>query len=446
MGINLHSSIGRYYLASALFMLVLGLVFGVVAAFNYIIPGFSQEYLGFIQLRPMHVSCVMFFILMGACGCIYCGLQSAQPDTISKPLAYMQLVIWWIAIIAILFSYSQQQFGGREYWEFPPKYALIIAITWVLFLVNYFIAATKIKKWPVYIWMWMTGIIFFLFTFLENYLWEFPYFREHFLKDLTIQWKANGSLVGSWNQMIYGTAFFLMERISGERSTAKSNLAFALYFLGLFNLMFNWGHHIYTLPTESYIRYVSYIVSMTEWIFLLRIFYTFKSTVTTARKNYYYFPYRFLLASEVWIFFNMMLAIVMSIPAFNLYTHGTHVTVAHAMGTTIGINTMILIAACFEFFMPHNEEFAKGSKVLNVFYWMLQIGLLLFWLSLIIIGIQKGIWQMGAQTTSFSSMMQSLQAWFYVFVSTGIILMASLSSLAFILLHAFLTKKKYLHF
>ena len=37
----------------------------------------------------------------------------------------------------------------------------------------------------------------------------------------------------------------------------------------------------------------------------------------------------------------------MSIPAFNLYTHGTQITVVHAMGTTIGINTMIVLAGVF---------------------------------------------------------------------------------------------------
>lgn len=58
---------------------------------------------------------------------------------------------------------------------------------------------------------------------------------------MTIEWKVNGSLVGAWNQLLYGTAFFVMDKISGTKDTGKSKLAFAMYFLGLFNLMFNWG-------------------------------------------------------------------------------------------------------------------------------------------------------------------------------------------------------------
>lgn len=65
-----------------------------------------------------------------------------------------------------------------------------------------------------------------------------------------------------------------MDRISGTKTVGKNNLAFAMYFLGLFNLMFNWGHHIYTLPTDKYIRYIGYAVSMTEWIFSSGLFIT----------------------------------------------------------------------------------------------------------------------------------------------------------------------------
>lgn len=58
-------------------------------------------------------------------------------------------------------------------------------------------------------------------------------------------------------------------------------------------------------------------------------------------------PYRFLFASEIWVFINLLLALVISVPALNLFTHGTHVIVAHTMGATIGINTMILLASVF---------------------------------------------------------------------------------------------------
>lgn len=207
-----------------------------------------------------------------------------------------------------------------------------------------------------------------------------------------------------------------------------------MFFLGLFNLMFNWGHHIYTLPTEQYIRYVGYAVSMTEWIFFIRIIYAWKKSLTDMQKNYHYFPYRFLMAADVWIFINMGQAILMSIPAINLYTHGTHITVAHSMGTTIGINSMILFAACFEFFDFRKNIQPSAMRVLNIAFWVSQVSLLLFWLSLNLSGVKKALWQMAEKQGSYSEMLSSLSIFFNSFYIAGIFLMLSFSTLAFMLI------------
>jgi nitric oxide reductase subunit B len=428
---------GKIFLATSLVMLVMGLLLGFLASLSYVVPTHMQDTLSFVSLRPMHVSSVLFWIIIGASGCVYSGLDELAPGKTSKVIAAIQWGLWLISICGIFYSYAVKQFGGREYWEFEPVWALPIAASWILFLVNFFRSAPAIGKWPVYVWMWMTGIIFFLFTFIENYLWVIPYFREHFITDMTIQWKVNGSLVGAWNQIIYGTAFFLMDRISRNTSASHSKLAFFMYFLGLFNLMFNWGHHIYTLPTENYVRYLGYGVSMTEWIIFARIIYTWRASVTDVQKHYHYFPYRFLMAADVWVLINLGHALLMSVPAVNIYTHGTHVTVAHAMGTTIGINSMILMAACFEFLGSRCNSFVTPTRKLNITFWTTQASLLVFWISLNGAGISKGFWQLSAQQVPYSQMMEHIYGWFVAFALSGLIMMLSLSVLAINLLQAY---------
>jgi nitric oxide reductase subunit B len=364
--------------------------------------------------------------LLGATACVYAGLNVVgKIDLLAGKLGMAQLLLWVVAISGIFYCYFNGDLGGREYWKFPPQWAIPIAVAWILMIINYFRGIGTLKSRPVYVWMWMTGIVFFLFIFIENYLWIIPYFRMHFVSDMTIQWKVNGSLVGAWNQIIYGSAIFVMDRISGNKDTGNSRLAFAVYFLGLFNLMFNWGHHVYTLPTSDYVRYVGYIVSMTEWILFIRIIYTWRASLDTARKNYHYFPYRFIMASDFWVFFNLTQALFLSIPAINLYTHGTHITVAHAMGTTVGINTMILLAAFFELGLQPGAANPK-SKWLNISFWTIQASLLLFLLSLNVAGVVRGIWQMNPARAPFGEMMDGLNMWFGVFMSSGYILLAAM--------------------
>ncbi len=33
------------------------------------------------------------------------------------------------------------------------------------------------------------------------------------MRDITVQWKAMGSMVGSWNMLVYGTGFYVMKQI-----------------------------------------------------------------------------------------------------------------------------------------------------------------------------------------------------------------------------------------
>lgn len=419
---------GRIFIAGALILLTIGIVAGVFSASIYLFPEFLKTKFGFIALRPMHVSSVMFWIILGATGCVYSGMWFLIGENkFVRILSKVQFALWIIAILGVFYSYSAGKFGGREYWEFDPIWALPIALSWVVFLVSFVILTRKLKRWPVYVWMWLTGIVFFLFVFAENYLWLFPYFREHFVTDMTIQWKVNGSLVGALNQMLYGTSFFLMDKIvkRKEQSVGFSKLAFGMYFLGLANLMFNWGHHIYSLPTENYIRYVAYVVSMTEWVFFIKIIYTWKKQLKEFNLYYSNFHYRFLMATEFWVFVNMGQAILMSIPVLNLYTHGTHVTVAHAMGTTIGINSMIILSAAFLFLIPEKELVLKPKRLLSVTFWLLQVGLFGLFISLDIAGVLKGMWLMNPNQTSFSQMMESLRPWFVILFVSGIVLLGS---------------------
>jgi len=427
------NSIQRLFMLSALIMLLAGLLFGLLSAMEYVFPAWLRPFAGFEKLRPMHVSAVLFWILLGATACVYGGLEKLLPASVSQRVMRWQWALWLLAIAGVLYSYAGGRFGGREYWEFDPVWALPIGLSWLLFLFNFFKAVRKLSIWPVYIWMWMTGIVFFIFTFIENYLWVFPFFRERMITDMTIQWKANGSLVGAWNQLLYGTAFFLMERIGNGPKTGRSRMAFAMYFLGLFNLMFNWGHHIYTLPTAPYIRHIAYAVSMTEWIFFIRILYQWRKQVSEAKRLYHYYPYRFLMAADFWVFVNMGQAILMSVPALNLYTHGTHVTVAHAMGTTIGINSMILLAAAFEF-LPEGRRFGKGSRLLNPAFWSAQISLFFFWLTLNAAGLYKGFWQMKTTRGSYAALMSDMSPFFIVLLISGFFLMCSLAAIAIVLL------------
>ncbi len=418
----------RILTGTALVMLLLSLFFGVFAALSFFAPNFFSGLMPFQQVRPFHVSAALFWIITGAAA----GISYYKADVFAdvKPQYFLTrtfTALWITAIILIFFSYATGEFGGREYWEFPPFINWILLTAWLFFLAAFFKTVFQSKKEkPVYVWMWSTGVLFFLFTFIEQNLWQFAWFRESFIREMTVQWKSNGSMVGAWNQMIYGTALYLMVKISGDAGIARSKKAWFSYFLGLTNLIFNWGHHIYNVPSAWWIRDVAYGISMTEWILVISIIQGFKHKLAERDRYRHLTPYRFLIASEVWIFLNLLLALLMSIPAVNRYTHGTHITVAHAMGTTIGINTMILLASISYMLKTDDSKYKKLGTLFGVSYWISQFSLFIFWLALIVAGLVKGMKMAAEPAALFSVVMESVYPVLKIFLYAGIPLAAGL--------------------
>ncbi|MBL0103071.1 MAG: cbb3-type cytochrome c oxidase subunit I [Bacteroidetes bacterium] len=396
-------------------------MFGNIGGFQYVIPDFLKTSLSFQKTRPLHVTLVITWIFNGAVGGIYYYLpQVSGRKLYSEFLARVHFFLFIATGLIIIPCYFMGIFGGKEYLEFPPWIAILMLISWLLFLFNFFMTIPKnFSQWKIYNWMWATGIIFFLITFGEAYLWTLPFFNNNVVRDTTVQWKAMGSMAGSWNMLIYGTAFFVMEKISGTDKTTTAKRTFFFYFLGLTNLMFNWGHHTYIVPASGWIRNVAYAISMTELLILGSIIYSWRRTVKDMKDYYQNIPARFLSAADVWVFLNLILAIIMSVPAINFYTHGTHITVAHAMGATIGINTMILLASIFYIV---SKEFPALIQVhlrkIKIGFWVLNISLFFFWISLIGMGIVKAGGEIADK--DFSTILQILEPWFFYFSIAGV--------------------------
>ncbi len=422
---NDQNSIGLRFLRLGMLALAAGMFFGVIGGFQFLFPEFLRELL-FTKTRPLHVSLVVSWIFLGAIGGIYYYLANQCRLTLfSVRAATWHYWIFIVTGVAILACYFAGKFGGREYFEYPAVLSIPIFLSWFMFGVNYFRTVFKsTEPWPVYYWMWGTGIIFFFITFAESYLWLIPYFRDNMVREIAVQWKSYGALTGSWNMLVYGTAIFVASKIGEDEKTARSKMAYGLYFLGLFNLMFGWAHHTYLVPTVPWIRTLAYAVSMTELLILGKILWDWRKSLADYQINRHCNAYRFLFASEIWIFVNLVLALVISVPAWNLLTHGTHITVAHSMGTTIGINTMILLSSVFYVIREELpiEVHSGCSKQVRLGYWIANVSLAVFFSSLILAGLGKGLHDGG----SFQEMMLSIRPFLLMFVVSGVTLMLGL--------------------
>jgi len=426
------------FIIAALLALLLGVFFGLFASLQYIIPDFLKEYIPFNKMRPFHVTTVISWILLCVTGSIYFFITHIEKFALySKKLLKIHFVVFMITAIGIYVSFLSGKMEGREYLSYTPILTIPILFGWILFGVNYYKTIAKnVKNWPVYYWMWGTGIVFMIYHLCEAHFWLIPGFRERFITDIAVQWKSYGSFVGSWNMLVYGTAIYLMSKIKRDSNLAHGKMVFFFYFLGLTNLMFGWAHHTYIIPTQPWIRYVAYGVSMTEWIVLGHIIYSWIKSLSNKEKEEYSMAYKFLKAADFWVFINIILALLFSIPAINFFTHGTHITVAHSMGTTIGINTTILMASVFFIVQKILPSFKTTTLFIKRSYYLFNIMLFLFFCTLLYAGVIKSNWMYFTKDVHFSEMQDSLFTTYIAIFVFGLGLAISITTLSLTLIKA----------
>jgi nitric oxide reductase subunit B len=438
--------IALIFISVSLLALIVGAIFGTLAGIQYVKADFLKEIVAFNKMRPFHVSTVLGWIILCATGGIYYYLTHVLNLKIfSKKLAGAHITIFLLSAAAIYASFITGKMGGREYFAYAPIITVPILLGWILFGINYFkTVVNQVKNWPVYLWMWGTGIGFMIYHLGETNFWLVPYFRENFVRDLSVQWKSYGSLAGCWNMLVYGTAIFLMSRIETDENVARGKKTFFFYFLGLFNLVLGWAHHTYIVPTQPWVRYLAYGVSMTEWIILISIILEWKKSLSEEKIKNNHMSYRFLMATDFWVFVNLFVALLISIPYINLFTHGTHITVAHSMGTTIGINTTILLASVFYITHLENNEFmAKNKNLFSWGYWTFNISLGVFWICLLLGGVEKSIWMYFTDNpSSFGEMQESIKPYMLVFLGAGFGILAGILMVAVPMLGVLIKVKK----
>lgn len=427
------------FLILSITALILGMLFGLFSALQYVLPDFLKDYIPFSKMRPFHVTSVISWIILCATGSIYYFLSKVERlEMYSNKLIKGHFLIFVLTGIAVYISLISGKMEGKEYLAYTPVLTIPILLGWLVFGINYFkTVKNTIKGWPVYYWMWGTGIVFMFYHLCEAHFWMIPSFKAHYIKDITVQWKSYGSFVGSWNMLVYGISIYLMTKIKGNESFARGKKVFFFYFLGLTNLMFGWAHHTYIIPMQPWIRYVAYGVSMTEWILLAHIIYSWKLSLSKQKKETYGMAYKFLMTADFWVFLNLVLALLFSIPAINFFTHGTHITVAHSMGTTIGINTSILLAALFFIvnkLKPGTLNFKRAKNGLIAY----NVSLLLFWVTLLSAGVKKSHWMYFTKDILFSEMQSSLHYVYVAFFIFGIGLATSIVVITIPLLRVFL--------
>lgn len=338
-------------MACALACLLLSIFVGALGALYYV-PALGQAAQGLgislVEIRPLHTTFASAWIFLGAVACVtYFLFESEGPTPAEKKRTKIQLVCWGLAGLGALATLPFGITTGREYLGFTPIVSVLILAGWILFAITFFRrVGSGFWARPVYVYMWGVGILYFIYTFVEGHAYLLPGVKKQPILDMQVQWKSCGTLVAAFNQMVYGSLIFVGEKITGDKRAGHSKTSFALFGVGLLNSFTNYAHHTYHLPQSHLIKWIAFVVSMLEIILLVLVFGEVTKMMRRKSRSSLHFKtsVHFIELSKYWNLCLLTLALLISIPPLNALIHGTHVVMAHAMGSELAIDSYILFA------------------------------------------------------------------------------------------------------
>ena len=338
------------HLRLALAAIGLALTFGALSVLHYI-PSFSTRLesvgLGLATLRPLHTTFAHTWIFAANLAFIYYFLAGQARDgfdAADRRRFVFHTICWIVGGFGILISLMMGVTSGREYLGFHPVFSIIFLAGWIVFAWTFFkYIAPGFWHRPVYVYMWAIGTLYFMYTFVEGHTYLLPVVNRFPIVDLQIQWKSAGTLVGSFNFLVYGSLIYLGERLSGDESYGQSRTAFLLFGVGCLNSFTNFGHHTFHLPQTHAVKWIAFIVSMLEIIIVFRVLTDILAMRGVKREpGSYSATTAFMTSAKWWTLAMVFGGVVISVPSWNSIIHGTHVVVGHAMGAELGIDSMVL--------------------------------------------------------------------------------------------------------
>lgn len=392
---------GRAYLTRfAVISLWTAICAGCVGSllFTPVYPMFRVWGLSLTSLRPLHLIAGTGWIYLGGLAAVAHHWSRAERSRHPVAASVIRFFLWTWGLGAAVFLIATLtgSYGGREYFFTSIPSSILFWSGWVALTWAYVRSQPRASgTQPVYIWMWMTSFGLFTYAFVETHVFLLPYFQQHPLRDMAVEWKSYGTLVGSFNLLVYGALAYLADSLNPQGRYSRSTLAFSLFFVGVFNSFTNYGHHTYHLPQSLVVKWTSFTISMTEIVILAKVV---ADTLAIARRRRG--PAAadgvtmLLAATRWWTLASLVLAIVISVPPWNALIHGTLVVAGHAMGSMLGIDTMGLLAVLAWFHLDDRRGAAKLPRWPIV---TLNLGIAAIWASFLIVGLQDSFrrWEFG---------------------------------------------------
>jgi len=386
-----------FCLTSAAWMMLATLV-GFIAAIELVAPDLTGNiaWLLFSRLRPMHVNLVLFgFVTPGLlASAFYFIPRLLKTPLYSERLGVITIVLWNLALVALVITLAFGYTQGREYAEMIWPIDVGIVIVFCLIFFNFMMTVKNRKEKILYVSVWyvMAGCILTACTYsMGNVIWQPNSGSLTGIPDAILLWFYGHNVFGLLlTPLSAATAYYIIPQVC--RSPLYSHTLSLLGFWALIVIYTHIGtHHLLQVPVPTWLKVVAIVDSIAMVIpvmaFLINIWYTAKGKLGLIHED---IGGKFVFTGTVMYFIVSIRGSMMSLPDVQRVTHFSHWVVGHAHVGVLGFAGMIALGGLY-FTIPKITGRPLFSRFLaDLQFWMIVIGVLGFTIVLTISGLIQG--------------------------------------------------------
>lgn len=382
------------WLSSAVFWLLLGSFFGLITSLKMHLPEFlvSSEFLTFGRVRPVHLNAVTYgwASMAGIGAALFLIPRLFKTALAGGKYAVFGAVIWNIGLVLGLVAITLGYSDGEEWLEFPWQIDILFVFGGALCAIPLLLTAANRQVEHLYVTSWylMAALVWFPILFLiANLPFTFPG-----ASGATVNWWFAHNVLGLWVTPIgIGIAYYMIPKILG-----RPIISYQLSLIGFWSLALFYSqvgiHHLVGGPIPTWLVTLSIVHSVMMSIPVITVAINHHGTMMGNFKRLKDSPtLRFVWIGALMYTASSLQGSMEALRSVNVVTHFTHYTVAHAHLGMYAFLSFILFGAVY-FIMPRltNWEW-PWRRMISLHFWLVSIGILIYFLSLTITGWKQGV-------------------------------------------------------
>ena len=397
----------KLFTVASTFWAVIGLLMGVIIAFQLAFPilNLGYEFTTFGRLRPLHTSAVIFAfggnVLFATS---FFVIQRTGQARLWGNKSLLNFIFWGYQLFIILaaIGYVTGVTQAKEYAE-PEWYAdLLLLVVWVCYLIVFLMTIKNRREPHIYVANW------FFLAFIATVA------VLHIVNNLSIPVKINGTqsyplFGGVQSAMIqwwYGhnsIGFFLTAGFIGimyyfvPKRAGRPIYSYRLSILHFWSLIFIyiWAgpHHLHYTSLPDWVQTLgmtfSIMLWMPSWGGMINGIMTLSGAWHKLREDA---VLRFLITAVAFYGMSTFEGPLMSIRSVNSLSHYTDWTIGHVHSGTLGWVSLISFGALYHMVpILWNKKKLYCDKLVATHFWLATVGIVLYIVAMWISGITQGL-------------------------------------------------------